>query len=362
MENLINAKEEFCSALLRWFAQAKRDLPWRGAYEPYAVWVSEIMLQQTQARRGVRFFLEWMRRFPDLKAVAEASEEAALAAWEGLGYYSRARNLHRAAKYIVEELGGRFPESFDEIRALPGVGEYTAGAVASIAFNLPVPAVDANVRRLLARLGDLDIPVDGSEGGRRITGAVRALIPAEAPRLFNQALMELGALICMKKPRCGQCPVARFCLANLRGTTGARPVPKAKARYQAIETVAAVIFHQARILIRQRPPCGLWANLWEFPGGVIEDGESPADAAPRHVREQCGLTVTAAREIAVVRHGYTTHRVTMHGYFCEISGLSGKTSAPREGLWLLPEELAARAFPAGHRKLMERLGWKDGSP
>jgi A/G-specific adenine glycosylase len=163
------------------------------------------MLQQTQAERGARYFEAWMRRFPDIRSVAEADEEAVLAAWEGLGYYSRARNLQRAARYIMEVHGGEFPSSVDLIRALPGVGEYTAGAVAAVAFNLPEPAVDANVRRLLARLGDLDRPADEPASRALITETARALIPAESARLFNQALMELGALVCARKPGCGRC-------------------------------------------------------------------------------------------------------------------------------------------------------------
>jgi A/G-specific adenine glycosylase len=296
-----------------------------------------------------------MRRFPDVKSVAEASEEAVLAAWEGLGYYSRARNLHRAAKYIMETCGGRFPDSFELLQTLPGVGEYTAGAVASIAFNLPEPAVDTNVWRLLARLGDLAAPPDDPKSKTLIRETARALIPPESPRLFNQALIELGALICAKKPRCGQCPVAGHCAAQQRGTALERPLPKSKPPYQNLEMAAAVIRHQGAVLIRQRPPHGLWANLWEFPGGPIEPGESPPEAAMRHAREQTGQTVTLGHEIAVVRHGYSTRRVTLYGYFCEIAG---QPSPLREGLWLRPEELAGRAFPAGHRKLMEHLGWK----
>lgn len=358
MKTLLAAKEEFTGALLDWFAGAARPLPWRVTYDPYQVWISEIMLQQTQAERGVRFFGEWMRRFPDLRAVAEAGEEAVLAAWEGLGYYSRARNLWRAACYIVGELGGRFPDSFEEIRKLPGVGDYTAGAVASIAFNRPEAAVDANVRRLMARLGDLALPPDDPKGQALIRATARALIPLDSPRLFNQALMELGALICTRKPRCGQCPVARHCAAHQRGTVDERPLPKAKTQYQSLEMVAAVIVRQGRVLIRQRPPRGLWAGLWELPGGPLGAGEEPPLAVLRHVQEQTGLPVTVGREIATVRHGYTTRRVTLYGYFCELQG----EDISADGIWLPPEDLAGRAFPAGHRKLMEYLGWKQERP
>lgn len=354
MKDLLTAKEDFAARLLIWFAGAGRPLPWRAAYDPYQVWISEIMLQQTQAERGARYFEAWMRRFPDIRSVAEADEAAVLTAWEGLGYYSRARNLHRAAKYILDVHHGEFPASVELIRALPGVGEYTAGAVASIAFNQPEPAVDANVRRLLARLGDLARPVDEPETQALITATARALIPAESPRLFNQALMELGALVCARKPGCGRCPVTAHCAAHKRGTTAERPMVRAKAAYQFLETAAGVVRRDGLILIRQRPLRGLWAGLWDFPGGPVEPGESPEGAVVRHVREQTGLEVAVGEKITVVRHGYTTRRATLHGFF----GESQKTSPVADGLWVRPEDLADRAFPAGARKLLEYLGWK----
>ncbi len=349
-------KDEFAARLLTWFAEAERPLPWRRTYEPYGVWVSEIMLQQTQAERGARCFEAWMRRFPDLRSLAEADEEEVLAAWEGLGYYSRARNLHAAARWIMDMHGGRFPQAFEHIRALPGVGEYTAGAVAAIAFNQPVPAVDANVRRVLARVCDIDVPLDGPEAKNRLTETARALIPPDAPRLFNQALMELGALVCAKKPQCGRCPVAEFCLARRRGTAAERPVKKPGPGYTHLEMVAGVVARKdGAVFIRKRPPGGLWGGLWEFPGGSLPPGEEPERALERHIIEQTGLTVTAGDRIAVVRHGYLNRRVTLHGYFC---GLSGDPDQTAEGIWARPGELAGCAFPAGPRKLLEHLGWK----
>ncbi len=354
MKHLITAKEDFTARLLTWFAGAGRPLPWRAAYDPYEVWGSEIMLQQTQAERGARYFEGWMRRFPDIRSVAEADEAAVLAAWEGLGYYSRARNLQRAARYIMEVYGGEFPSSVERIRALPGVGEYTAGAVASIAFNRPEPAVDANVRRLLARLGDLDRPVDEPDSQALIAATARALIPAESPRLFNQALMELGALVCARKPGCGRCPVTAHCAAFRRGATAERPVTRPKAAYQFLEAAAGVVRRDGLVLIRQRPWRGLWAGLWDFPGGPVEPGEGPEQALVRHIREQTGLDVTVDEKIAVVRHGYTTRRVVLHGFFTK----APKNAPAADGLWVRPEDLADRAFPAGARKLLEHLGWK----
>ena len=201
-------KKDFAAGLLAWFERAMRPLPWRETYDPYSVWISEIMLQQTQMERGVAYFNAWMRLFPDIPSVADAPEEAVIKAWEGLGYYSRARNLHKAAKIIIQEHGGAFPRDVGAIRALPGIGEYTAGAIASIAYNEPVPAVDANVMRIFSRICDIDVPLTHAGVKEFVTSAVRSLMPEDSPRLFTQALMELGALVCAQKPDCPACPLA----------------------------------------------------------------------------------------------------------------------------------------------------------
>lgn len=354
--------EGFAEALLRWFTTAMRSLPWRETYAPYSVWISEIMLQQTQMERGVRFFNAWMQRFPDLRSVAEASDEAILAAWEGLGYYSRARNLHAAAKYVMREYGGEFPRSVESIRTLPGVGEYTAGAVAAIAFNAPEPAVDANVLRIFSRLCDIDVPLSGKGVREFVTETVRALIPVGAARLFCQALMELGALVCGKAPRCAACPLPAFCLARQRGVTGERPAGKTRQSYRLLEMTAAVIIGNGRVFIRKRPATGLWAGLWEFPCGDVMPGETPEEALSRILSGEKNLVATVGEKIASVRHGYTTHRVLLHGFLCDTDAAEQKqTETARESAWVGPEEIARRAFPAGHRKLLERLGWKTGS-
>lgn len=348
-----NDRRIFAGKLLDWFSRAMRSLPWRRDYHPYRVWISEIMLQQTQMDRGVRYFNAWMRRFPDIQSVARASEDEVLAAWEGLGYYSRARNLHAAAKRIVEQHGGVFPDSVEEIHALPGVGVYTAAAIASIVFNIPEPVVDANVLRIFSRLLDIDAPVAGAAVKERVGNAVRALMPPESARLFNQALMELGALVCGKVPRCDTCPIAEFCLAHARGTTADRPVKMEKKTYKLHERVAAVVRDGDRVLVRKRPAGGLWPLLWEFPGGDVLPDESARDAVVRTVAEETGLDVTAVEDIGTVIHGYTTNRVTLHGFLCESAG--GDASGCQ---WLSVDEVRRLSFAAGHRKIMEKLGWK----
>ncbi len=342
-------KKDFSAALLPWFKKSMRPLPWRESCEPYEIWISEIMLQQTQMERGVEYFNKWMIRFPDVRSVAQADETAILAAWEGLGYYSRARNLHKAAKTIMEKHGGVFPESHADIRALPGVGDYTAGAIASIAFNAPHPAVDANVLRIFSRLRDMASPVEAAETKAEITKQVQSLTPETKAREFCQALMELGALVCAKTPRCEKCPVKRFCLSLQNGTTGERPVKKPAAEYKRLETAAAVMVRvnasNEEVFIRQRPPGGLWANLWEFPGDTVEKGESPEQALARCL----GESPKRLEKIGTVQHGYTVWRVTLHGFLLRMEKDAG-TPPPaetKEGKWIPREMLAEYAFPAG---------------
>lgn len=352
-------KKDFAARLLRWFSSAMRPLPWRKTYDPYSVWVSEIMLQQTQMERGVAYFNAWMRTFPSVQAVADASEEAVLKAWEGLGYYSRARNLHAAAKIIVAEHDGVFPQDIAAIRSLPGVGEYTAAAIASIAFNIPAAAVDANVMRVFARICDIDVPLTHSGVKAFITSATLSLMPEDSPRLFTQALMELGALVCAKKPNCAACPLAGHCEAKRLGTAAKRPKKKMRTAYTALEMSTGIIIKDGLIFIQKRPPYGVWAGLWEFPGGRLEPGETPEEALVREVMEETELPAAVREKIAVVKHAYTNCRVTMHGYICDVAdGASGPVlHAATEGKWIRPEETAQYAFPASHRKLLELLGW-----
>ncbi|MCC8189821.1 MAG: A/G-specific adenine glycosylase [Planctomycetes bacterium] len=344
----------FLAPLLAWFRQAMRPLPWRQTYDPYSVWISEIMLQQTQMSRGVQYFENWLRRFPDIRSVAEADEAAILSAWEGLGYYSRAKNLHRAAQRIMTEHGGVFPEDPAAIRALPGVGAYTAGAIAAIAFNRPEPAVDANVLRIFSRLGDVDAPVTDPAFRAAVTALAARLSAQGPPRLICQAFMELGALVCGKRPACDGCPVASVCLARQRGTVAHRPRKGAPTAFRNLVMAAAVVIRNHRLFIRRRPATGLWAGFWEMPAGLVAAEETPESAALRVLRE-AGLTARSLEPLATVRHGFTTNRVVLHGFRCRVD------SPPAPGddtAWIIRETAAATAFPAGQRKLLEVMGWK----
>ncbi|WP_319543727.1 A/G-specific adenine glycosylase [uncultured Pseudodesulfovibrio sp.] len=346
---------QFTNDLLAWYDASRRELPWRQNPEPYSVWVSEIMAQQTQIDRVVRYYERWMEQYPDVGSLARAHEEDVLKLWEGLGYYSRARNMLKAANVIVQGHGGEFPTDYADIRGLPGVGEYTAGAICSIAFGQSEPAVDANVLRVFARLLDLEGPVREAKGRSRVEKQVRALIPNDRAGDFNQAVMELGALVCTKSPNCEDCAVQQYCRARDAGTVSQRPVLPASKKTVRITMATGVLVHEGRFLIQKRQPDDVWPGLWEFPGGGIEEGETPEQAVVREYMEEVELAVEPIQTITTLVYTYTRYRVTMHCLLCRFA------EEPREpvfneaveGGFMLPAELDSYAFPSGHRRLVE---------
>ncbi len=346
-------------ALCAWYLQNARDLPWRRTTDPYAIWVSEIMLQQTQVVTVIPYYQRWLERFPNLESLAKAPVDDVLKMWEGLGYYSRARNLHKAAQAVVGEHGGQIPCTYQGLLELPGIGPYTAGAISSIAYNLDYPVVDANVKRVFARILDLEKPVEKSSSISLIREAAQSLLPLGEARTFNQALMELGALVCSpKKPHCHTCPVTDFCSAQKKGTVDMRPVPVPQKKIQAIEVSAGVLVHDGRILVQKRLPKGLMAGLWEFPGGKLDPGESPEQALVREFSEELELDILCGEKITVIRHAYTQFRVSLHVFWSTMQDPEQVPvlHAAQEIRWVLPEELEELAFPAADRKLIEMLG------
>ena len=344
--------------LLDWFAANRRPLPWREEYDPYHVWISEIMAQQTQMSRVTPYFERFVTRFPDPASLAAAHEDEVLKLWEGLGYYSRARNLMRAAKVVASEHGGRFPDDPAAVAALPGIGPYTAGAILSVAFNQPRTAVDANVERVFARLFDLDKPVKEKATKAFIHETADRLRPEGRARDFNQALMEFGALVCTpKNPACVECPVKRHCLGFARGTQLERPVSAKGVQIVRITMASGVLIHGGRLYIQKRRPDDVWPGLWEFPGGVVETGETPERALVREYAEECAVAVDPAGKAGVIKYSYTRYRVTLHGYFCRFSGdfRQPELLAADEGRFVSPAELDGYAFPSGHRRLIETI-------
>lgn len=349
---------EIASALLDWFSRHKRDLPWRRTYAPYHVWISEIMLQQTQMERGVEYFKRWIERFPDVHSLADAGEDEILKLWEGLGYYSRARNLHKAAQIVRDRHHGRLPAAPEELQALPGIGPYTARAIASIAFEADVCVIDANVERVMSRLFNIEGPVKSRQTQQEIGRHCARLLPKGNARAFNQALMEFGSLLCSpKKPSCTVCPVAASCQARAEGVQEERPTTAKPLSPIYLTMATGVLVHDGRVLTQKRMADDIWANLWEFPGGIVEEGETPQQAVIREYLEETGLAVNHPTPIASFKHSYTRYRVTLHAFTVTlISDPSDMVlSAAQEHRWARWSEITALAFPAGHRKLVRHL-------
>lgn len=340
-------RSPIASALLSWYAQHARQLPWRGHPDPYAVWVSEIMLQQTRIDTVIPFFERWMERFPTLVALAQASQQEVLSTWEGLGYYSRARNLQRTAQLVMEKYGGRLPQDAKSLTRLPGIGRYTAGAIASIAFGQDEPALDGNIRRVLARLFNLAEPARSPAGERRLWNwAVEHLPPGQAGE-YNQALMDLGATLCTpRQPACPDCPLVQHCQAYALGVQEQRPLVQVKAAIPHYTVTAAVIEQAGRFLITQRPLDGLLGGMWEFPGGKLQPGEDLPTCLKREICEELGIEIRVGVQVGVYRHAYTHFRVTLHAFYCQLSKDVIPQSLQGQDLrWVAPMELAG--YPMG---------------
>lgn len=347
-----------CEELLAWFKRTSRDLPWRKDYDPYHVWLSEIMLQQTQMDRGVLYFHRWLQRFPDIASIAVAKEQEVLKYWEGLGYYARARNLLKAARIMVERHHSQVPKRYDALLALPGIGPYTAAAIASIAFNLDFAVVDANVERVLARLFDIDGPIKNPKIKKEIRNLVEMILPKGKARCFNQAMMDLGGLVCTpKNPLCKKCPVAAHCQALQADRVDQRPVVSPTGKIIPINMATGVLVHQRKIFLQQRLGDDVWGSLWEFPGGRLEKGEPPREAVVREFFEETGFHVVVTDEIATVVHHYMRYKVTLQGFFCRLTGekTEPELNAAQDFRWVRPKELADYGFPAGHRKLIDHM-------
>jgi A/G-specific adenine glycosylase len=338
----------FVPALLDWYKVNARDLPWRSDLSPYRTWVSEIMLQQTQVDTVIPYFDRWMARFPDIHALAAADEQAVLSAWEGLGYYSRARNLHKAAQKLVNDFGGQLPGTSTELQRLPGIGLYTAGAIASIAFGEDVPAVDGNIRRVFARLFNVSVPARSAEGEALLGALAREHLPPGRAGEFNQALMDMGALICKPKdPACKRCPIADACQARQLGLQNQRPVRLPRKKTPHLTVTAAVIRQNGQVLLAQRPPDGLLGGLWEFPGGTKEDTDADLTAClKREIREELGVDIDVDEPFGCYDHAYTHFKITLHAFKCSLA--EGAQPRPMEDqalVWAALEALPE--YPMG---------------
>lgn len=299
------------TSLLNWFDRHARDLPWRRTRDPYAIWISEVMLQQTQVATVVPYFERFLAAFPDVPALAAASEQDVLRLWEGLGYYRRARSLHEAARQIQSNHGGVFPSDAQDLSQLPGLGRYTVNAVLSQAFDQRLPILEANSRRVLCRiLGIEDDPAQAAVQNR-LWQAAETLLPSQRVGHFNQALMEVGALVCTPaRPACDTCPLTKYCVARAKNLQDVIPRRSPPPRIETVEETALVLWRHDRVLLVKRPPSGRWANMWEFPHVPLQSGESHGQAA-LHLLEALGMHGRMGGEIARIQHSVTRFRITL---------------------------------------------------
>lgn len=341
--------------LLHWYQHQGRTLPWRQTQDPYAIWVSEIMLQQTQVKTVIPYYQRWLEQFPTIASLANANQQTVLKAWEGLGYYARARNLHRAAQVIVESHAGCFPESFEAVVALPGIGRTTAGGILSAAFNQPVPILDGNVKRTLSRLIALKQPP--SKALDQLWQLSEALLPQDNPSDFNQALMDLGATLCTKhRPACLLCPWQGSCEAYNQNVQSEIPMAEARAPLPHKQIGVGIVWNkQGQVLIDRRPQSGLLGGLWEFPGGKIEPGETVETCIRRELQEELAIEVEVGDRLITIEHTYTHFKVTLNVFHC--SHLKGEPQPLEcdEIRWVEVSELEQFPFPKANIQIINAL-------
>ncbi|HUF21048.1 MAG TPA: A/G-specific adenine glycosylase [Burkholderiales bacterium] len=340
----------FSMQLVAWQRHAGRhDLPWQNTRDPYLIWLSEIMLQQTQVNAVIPYFERFVARFPDLLSLARGEEDAVLSLWSGLGYYARARNLHRAAQQVVELHAGAFPRGFGAIEALPGIGRSTAGAIAVFAFGERRPILDGNVKRVLARF----FGIDGYPGDRRVQDVLwrlaDSLLPARDVETYTQGLMDLGAVVCMRaRPRCDACPLAARCVALREDRTAALPVPRPRKALPQRTTAMLVLRRGNRVLLEKRPSAGVWGGLWSLP--EVE----PAGQVEQACIERYGVQVDRVCALPVVRHGFTHYRLDITPMQIDVARVSPQAEAPGR-LWLTLDEAIGAAIPAPVRAILRGL-------
>lgn len=343
-------------ALMDWYGKNSRTLPWRETRDPYAIWVSEVMLQQTQVKTVIPYFLDFMAAHPTIGDLAAADLETILKSWEGLGYYARARNLHRAAGVVSDQMAGTVPDDYSRFKSLPGVGDYIASAVQSIAFDRPYAVVDGNVKRVLARLFTLKTPVNNPAGHREFQQVADRLLLKKDPGTFNQALMELGALVCSpRSPGCQDCPLNSMCQAYSGNRADQYPVKLKKKKTPTRPIAVGIVRKGNRVLITRRKLDGLLGGLWEFPGGKIEETESPEQACAREIREETGLEVRVDTHLTRVRHAYTHFKIEMDVFYCSWRGGEVRLNGPIDHAWVRLDELDRYPFPRANLKFIPMI-------
>lgn len=346
---------EFAARLLAWYDEATTEMPWRGQRDPYRIWLSEIMLQQTRIAAAEGYYHRFLDRFPTVQDLASASLDEVLKLWEGLGYYARARNLHSLANLVVSEHDGQFPATAESLQTLPGIGRYTAAAIASIAFGEAVAVLDGNVIRVLTRLIDLPEEISQPKVIEQLWTLASKLLSPKRPGDYNQALMDLGRTVCTpRRPACERCPVREFCLAAVRGTQETRPVKKPKAPLPLVYAAAAVIRDEAgRILLVQRPEEGLLGGLWTLPGGRCERNESYAECLQRSLAKTLGVQVRVGNEMAAATQTLAHFRLRLRAFACEV--IAGIPTGETRLAWADSAELVLYSLGKADREIVEKL-------
>lgn len=348
---------QFRQKLIDWYRAEKRDLPWRSSGDPYAIWVSEVMLQQTQSRKVLEYYTRFLKKFPSVKALARADLDAVLKAWEGLGYYARARNLHRAAREIVTRYQGKIPQDYDTLRSIQGIGVYTAAAVASIAFGQPKAVVDGNVIRVISRLFLIHQNPRTAQTKISINQFADALLDKKSPGDFNQAMMELGATLCTpRKPKCMFCPVSEYCLAfNKLDDPSRLPLKQPPKEVPHYHFATALIWDEGHLFIDKRQEDGLLGGLWEFPTARLQEGETPQEALKKTIRDALDLEIDVGDFFMEVQHAYTHFKTTLHVYHCLYKDGEPRLTTATDWRWVKPEELDFYAFASANKKIIDKL-------
>lgn len=348
--------QEFRDNLLKWFEKHQREMPWRGIDDPYKIWVSEVMLQQTQVKKVVAYYERFIDKFPDVQQLAAAQLQDVLKVWEGLGYYARARNLHKAAQIIVKEYDGEITNDYATFRKLPGIGDYSAAAVQSIAYNEPYAAVDGNIKRVLARLFLMDSPINDSTAAKLFQHKADELLDQENPGFFNQAMMELGATVCRpQSPTCLVCPVNLFCGAFQTARQDEFPKRKKNEKVPEHHMAAGVIYKGDKVLIVQRPLDGLLGGLWEFPNGQVEKSENAEQACIRHISEMVNLSVSNIKYLTRVRHAFTHFKIMVDVFECNYVSGEVVLNGPIDAKWVELSELKDYPLPRATHKILDEL-------
>jgi len=348
-------------ALISWYLANQRDLPWRKNNDPYHIWLSEVMLQQTQVKTVTPYYRRFLQRFPDLERLARANLQEVLKVWEGLGYYARARNLHRTAGIVLNQYHGIIPNKWQDLRKLPGVGDYIAAAVLSLAFGKSYPVVDGNVKRVLARLFVMKEPVNKSASIKVFKEVSGQLLSPRKPGTFNQAMMELGSMVC--KPQhalCSTCPIQRMCRAYQSGRIGEYPKKLKKSPSPQYNIAVGVVFKNGRVLITRRKSEGLLGGLWEFPGGKIKNNEKSEEACIREIKEEANLLVRVDSLLSRIKHSYTHFKIVMDVFCCSYVSGRVKLNGPVDHRWIKLGKLDDYPFPrANHKFFPELRQWSE---